>query len=139
MSRRDSLLARCVVEACQRVSHGRFQGCPFHSKCGDLPGETCFEEILAWMDGSDPATELGPGELQAVDAFSEDDKADQHFIEIVSAPRPDTPEAEAEVTLQHYSELLQKLAQAVPLPGSPTLAECVDEAIRIIEESKGKR
>jgi len=158
MGRRDSLSARSVAETCLHVwtatGGSHFSGCPFYKECPrghDVPDESCFEAVLAWLDEADPASELGPGELKAVEKrtpegyldHSDLKEAADKIIEIVSEgdPVPVTTreEDDAALALLHYSELLQKLAEAVPLPGSPTLAECVDKAIEIIKEWKTNR
>jgi len=127
MSRPENVLARSIMEMCKMIWHGpiqdeHFEACPLHKDCGKMPDDQCFHDLLDWMADCDPGDHLGPGN-----------------IEIVPAPRPATQEDEDKATLSHYTMLLHKLAMAVPLPGAPTYAECVDKAIEIIERAEGKR
>ena len=144
MSRIEGLTARNILAMCRHVwdttSSDYYEGCPFHKNCGKMPDQQCFYDLLDWMQDSDPGDTLGPGEMTLVGEHTEEDlNPPGQAIEIIPAPRPATQEEEDKVCLSHYSELLQKLAQAVPLPGAPTYADCVDEAIRIIEEWKAGR
>ena len=147
MGRRDSLSARSVAETCLHVwtatGGSHFSGCPFYKECPrghDVPDESCFEAVLAWLDEADPASELGPGELKAVEKRTPEgyldhsdlkDAADK-IIEIVSADRPDTQEGEDKSTLQYYEGLLQQLSDAVGTTGGVSYGECVEKALVII-------
>jgi len=168
MSRRDSILVRNVVETCRLTWEssiaGRFGGCPVHfTGCPlfhDCPqgneaphSEECVEALIEWLDSEDPGDTLGPGEMKLVEKrtpegyldHSDLKEAADNIIALLGADQSETPagksqsERELRATLHHYENLLQGLAEAVPLPGSPTHAECVDKAIEIIKEAESLR
>lgn len=150
MGRRDTLLANCITSMCDHIYHhgvegdSHFDGCPFYNECPrgdeDEADGSCFEEILAWLDESDPASELGPGELRAVPKRTPEGYLDHSDLKdaadkLIETLNPSEGKGEG-TDLHYYAELLNKLAMAVPLPGSPTYGECVDKAIVIIENYK---
>lgn len=59
-------------------------------------------------------------------------------IKIDPADRPDTESGEELATLRQISQLIQRVAWLVPLPGSPSLEACVEWLEKEFELKRAK-